>query len=327
MIRSLAVFEGVSFDPYHNLAVEESLMQSVPDGCCILYLWQNQNTVVIGRNQNAWKECRVTQLGEDGGLLARRLSGGGAVFHDLGNLNFTFLAPTKDFDTGRQTDVILETCRGLGIPALHNGRNDLTAAGKKFSGSAYYHHRGRSYHHGTLLVDADMEKLGRYLRPSAAKLRSKGVDSVRTRVANLTEFCPDLTVSSLKEALVCSFESVYGLASERLTEDMLDAKAVQTLWERNQSWSWNYGRRLPFDFSCEARFSWGGICLEMQIDNGVVRLVRAWSDAMDWELSSRVENALTGCRFTNDALTAALDAVGPTEEKEDIRAMLEAQIL
>ena len=116
MINSIALYESGNWDPYYNLAVEQYLLESVEDRC-ILYLWQNENTVVIGRNQNPWKECRTTLLAEEGGHLARRLSGGGAVFHDLGNLNFTFLVPQEDYSLDRQFTVIQEAVRSLGIPA------------------------------------------------------------------------------------------------------------------------------------------------------------------------------------------------------------------
>ena len=168
MIQQLKLYEGQSFDPQLNLAVEEYLLQTVEPDCCILYLWQNQNTVVIGRNQNAWKECRTTLLEEEGGHLARRLSGGGAVFHDLGNLNFTFLVPTDCYDLEKQLSVIQLACRSFGIEAVRSGRNDILAEGRKFSGNAFYQSGGRSYHHGTLLVDVDMTRMSRYLNPSKA---------------------------------------------------------------------------------------------------------------------------------------------------------------
>ena len=161
MIDRLQVYESEGFDPYRNLAIEQHLLETVLGGCCLLYLWRNERTVVIGRNQNAWAECRTTLLSEEGGRLARRLSGGGAVYHDLGNLNFTFLMRTEDYDLDRQLNVIQTACRLGGIETERSGRNDLLADGRKFSGNAFYRHEGRSYHHGTLLVDTDMNRMVR----------------------------------------------------------------------------------------------------------------------------------------------------------------------
>ncbi len=209
-------------NPYHNIALEEYLLDHVAEDEVILYLWQNRKTVVIGYNQNAWRECRVEALSEDGGFVARRLSGGGAVFHDLGNLNFTFLARRADYDVEKQSEVILRAVQSFGIPAIRNGRNDLTVEGRKFSGNAYYRRGDCCYHHGTILIRADKGLMGNYLTVSKEKLKSKGVESVKSRVVNLEEYVPELTISQMEEALVRAFGDVYGGAVEIIGKALED---------------------------------------------------------------------------------------------------------
>ena len=248
--------------------------------------------------------------------LARRLSGGGAVFHDLGNLNFTFLMNQSDYDLDRQLTVIQEAVRSLGICAERSGRNDVLAEGRKFSGNAFFKHNGKAYHHGTLLVHADMEKLGRYLNPSKAKLQSKGVDSVRSRVVNLQELNPELTISGLEKALEDSFAATYGLPVQWITAADLDSGAVEAIAQRNRSWDWNFGQKLPFTAQCEDRFLWGGVQIQMQVESGLIRQVKIYSDAMDCTLIPRWEEKLTGCRLDRDSLEAALYDQAVPEERD-----------
>lgn len=252
MLRRLYAIAAEGTDPYENLALEAYLLERVQPGECILYLWQNQRTVVIGRNQHASNECRIQALEADGGHLVRRLSGGGAVYHDLGNLNFTFLTVRRDYDVARQTETILQAVRALGIPAEKNGRNDLTAAGGKFSGHAYYQTGEQCYHHGTLMVSVDLSPLAAYLQVSPLKLEAKGVKSVRARVVNLTQFRPELTVAQLRQALVEAFGRVYGLPVHPLRTDQLDAQALARGRARFADPAWVYGDSRPLAVSREA---------------------------------------------------------------------------
>ena len=312
MIHSIFLYQAQGVDPYENLAAEQFLLEHLQPGQCILYLWQNQNTVVIGKNQNAWAECRVSLLQDEGGKVARRLSGGGAVFHDLGNLNFTFLAKTEDYDVDKQLSVIAQACGYAGIPVEKSGRNDLLAEGRKFSGNAFYHSQGNSYHHGTLLIASQMDKLQRYLSPSKAKLDAKGVSSVRSRVVNLTELVPNLTVETMKQNMIRAFESVYGLQASPIT--ISDPDQLTELTQKNGSWAHLFGTPLPFTFQCEARFPWGGIQLDLDAKGGVIRGVKVYSDAMDWQLPGVIEKALTGCRFTKEDMQEALWASIPDDD-------------
>ena len=324
MINQIKLYESKSFDPYLNLATEQYLMETVEEDACILFLWQNQNTVVIGKNQNAWKECRTDLLREEGGFLARRLSGGGAVFHDLGNLNFTFLMPQAEYDLDRQFSVIAEAVSMLGLHAERSGRNDVLAEGRKFSGNAFYKNGKQAYHHGTLLVDVDMEKLGRYLNPSKAKLQSKGVDSVRSRVVNLTELSPTLTIGTMKKAMANAFAKVYDKHLTVMNDSDFDHEAIEALCQRNASWEWNYGQKLPFTADFEDRFTWGSIQMCLQVENGVITVAKVYSDSMDWSVSPVLEKALLGCRFQKEVLQAAVPS--DMNNAEDIRQLIASQI-
>ena len=207
-------------EPYRNLAVERYLLEHTPAGSVTLYLWQNKNTVVIGRNQNPWAECNMAQLRRDGVHLVRRLSGGGAVYHDSGNLNFTFLTDARTYNLARQLEVILTALKSLGINAEKSGRNDILVDGRKVSGNAFYTSGAKKYHHGTLLIDVKTDKMAKYLTVSPLKLQAKGVSSVKSRVLNLKSVCPFLTVPVLQNALVRSFAEIYG------SEVLLYAKRV-----------------------------------------------------------------------------------------------------
>lgn len=326
MIRRIFTYIGTCTDPYRNLALEEYLTATVPEDACILYLWQNENTVVIGRNQNAWRECRTGLLEQEGGTLARRLSGGGAVFHDLGNLNFTFSATQENYDLSRQRQVLLEACLLLGIDAELSGRNDLLAAGRKFSGNSFYAHEGRAFHNGTLLVAADMAKMGRYLSPSQAKMESKGVDSVRSRVVNLRELCPDLTIERMAQAMTRAFEKVYGLTAQPLTEADFDTAAVDALYARFSSREWIYGRSAPMDFTCGEKFSWGELTLHLRVEGGVCQEVKVYTDAMEADLAAALERVLQGCGFSAEALCRAIaSAEAAPEIRDGLAALIRKQ--
>ncbi|TCL43170.1 lipoate--protein ligase [Harryflintia acetispora] len=320
MITKLSCVLCDETEPYHNLALEEYLLSQVEEGECILYLWQNRHTVVIGKNQNAWKECRLKELERDGGFLARRLSGGGAVFHDLGNLNFTFLLRREDYDLERQLRVIEEAARSLGIEAQRSGRNDVLAAGRKFSGNAFYLGERGCYHHGTLLVDVDMENLSRYLCVSQDKLQSKGVDSVRARVVNLRALCGGLTVGRMKEAMLGAFARVYGGVPKPLKEERLDGERIAALRERYASWEWRFGRDIPFQYEFSHRFAWGEIDIRLAVRAGEVIEAEIYSDAMDAPFIDLLRTALCGCRFSWEELSERVAGLALCGERAEMRA-------
>ena len=304
------VVDGRSYDPWANLALEEYLLQLVQDDHIILYLWQNQHTVVIGRNQNAWKECNTAKLEAAGGRLARRLSGGGAVYHDLGNLNFTYLMASQYYDLGRQLSVILDAVKSHGIAAAFSGRNDVEAGGRKFSGNAFYHGKSASFHHGTLLVNVEIGALQDYLTVSRDKIAAKGVDSVRSRVVNLAEINSRLTVDSLRESLINSFLAEYGHERIDLALDgMSSDQQYQDLYNKYSSWDWRYGKTPQFDISFVTRFPWGGIELAMNVGQGRVKEAVFYSDAMNADLIADMAEVLYGVELDSSKLSIALGSL------------------
>lgn len=299
------VVESSGFDPYYNLAIEEFLLQKAPRNGCILYLWQNQHTVVIGKNQNPWAECRTSLLQEEGGHLARRLSGGGAVYHDLGNLNFTFLCKEENYDLKRQLSVIKRAAELAGIAAEFSGRNDLLADGKKFSGNAFYHSKTNAYHHGTLLINANMDNLQRYLSPPKAKLESKGIQSVRSRVINLSELSPSLTCPLMKQYMVQSFEEIYGKAEGWIFSET-DLQFILQMKNRYESQQWLYGRSIAFSCSLEGHFTFGHLELQLKVEGGIITDLQVYTDAMDADLPQKLTDALKSCPFQSNQMQNAL---------------------
>lgn len=216
------IYSAPTGDGWLNLARDGYFLENNKKGDVILYFYVNKNAVIIGRNQNAWKECSIANMDADGVQLVRRHSGGGAVFHDNGNLNFSFITDEKHYDLNRQMRVILNAVSKLGLKAELSGRNDITVDGKKFSGNAFSLAKGNRSHHGTILVNADLTKLSNYLCVSKEKMRSKGIDSVRARVCNICELSSGLTVEAMRRLVIESFIEEYGAASEYvLTERRL----------------------------------------------------------------------------------------------------------
>jgi lipoate-protein ligase A len=314
-------------NPHRNLALEEYLLGITKEDDVILYLWQNENTVVIGKNQNAYKECRVQALRQSGGSLARRLSGGGAVYHDLGNLNFTFLAHTKNYDVQKQLEVIAKAVRSFGLDARKSGRNDICVDERKFSGNAFLKKGQRHYHHGTILISVDMQRLSEFLSVSPKKLQAKGVDSVKSRVVNLAYLEGEITVSSMRRALRQAFEQTYGQEAAELKQSGLDEKEIELLYKKYSSDNWLFPEKAQASFQMSERFSWGEITIGLEISGDIVRAAAVYSDAMEADLAPALERALTGSRFLKEELAQRALLIGHSGSAEDISRLILSQRL
>lgn len=293
-------------DPYRNLALEELLFRQIKPNRVLLYLWQNENTVVIGRNQNAWRECRLEAFTAQEGRLARRLSGGGAVYHDLGNQNFTFMAEQSLFDVERQTEVLRLAIQEFGIEAMQSGRNDILAQGRKFSGNAFHHSAQGSFQHGTILISSDLSKLSQFLAPSPEKLASKGVESVRARVLNLCELNESITPQAMREALLHAFAVVYGMIPKPFPLDEVNSASLDELTEQYASEDWRLGRLSAFTSELRHRFTFGELEFLLEVSHGTVKTAQIHSDAIDADWIKKMEEAFIGKAFTATALSNAV---------------------
>lgn len=314
-----------SNNPWHNLAIEEYLLEDVQDNEFIMYLWQNENTVVIGKNQNPWRECDLKTLHEDGGKLARRLSGGGAVYHDLGNLNFTFIMKNNLYDLEKQLNIIISSLKSLGIDAEFSGRNDIVVGGRKISGNAFYYTDKASLHHGTLLVNSDIKRLSSYLKVSKEKIQSKGIDSVKSRVVNLIDIKPDISIEKIASALRATLYNLYDVDREVTIEgaEVLDSK----LYKKFSSWDWIYGETPEFDITLEKRFSWGGVEIGLKLDGAYIKEAKVYSDSMNYLVMDKIGEALKGLPFSKESIIDALDGLNVGLEEGGIIPDLKRWIL
>ena len=268
-------------DPAFNLALEEYVFENLSKDYNYFILWQNAPTVVIGRHQNTFNEVDEAFIRENNIRVVRRLSGGGAVYHDLGNLNFTFIqdAAGKEPDLALFCNPVAQAIRTLGAEAQVNGRNDITVDGMKFSGNAQYVKYGRVMHHGTLLFDSQLEIAGKALRPDPDKIKAKGVASVRSRITNLKPLlAPGTTLESFRSALLHAlFENE---EMERYTLSDADIAAISALKEsRYDTWQWNWGASPACDMRFSARIEGcGRIELHFRVEKGYIKEASAYGD-------------------------------------------------
>lgn len=345
--------QSYSHDPYFNLGVEKYLFDNVKEDEIIFYLWQNERTVVIGRNQNIYAECNLSMIDQLNGKIARRLSGGGAVFHDLGNLNFTFIACDSCYNVEKQLDVIVKALDQFGLPAQVSGRNDITVLGRKFSGNAFLKANGVNCHHGTIMINVDSLLLENILSVDKEKLESKGVSSVSSRVTNLHEMSEDINIDNIIVALKDAFIHEYGKEDFDATLEVGGKSMIigtgRAIWNasgsmlnmlqdlsNNQKFfaseEWLYGKNPDFSWSVEKRFDWGNIKICLDFENNKVSLAKIYSDSLYPNFICALEETLIGTPFNIESLEKAVNKAAKQSDEDvttccrEIKALLHEKI-
>lgn len=298
-------------DPRINLAIEEyalTTMDVEKDSFFLFYI--NQPSIIIGRNQNTVEEINTDFVEQNGIIPVRRLSGGGAVYHDLGNLNFSFI--TKDDGESfrnfkKFTQPIVDALKEMGIDAELSGRNDIMAEGRKISGNAQFATKGRMFSHGTLLFDSEMDAVVSALKVRKDKIESKGIKSIRSRVANISEFLEQpMSIEEFKKRLLISiFGGEQNIVYQELSEQ--DWENIHKLSEkRYQAWDWNFGKSPKFNLDHTQRFAPGSIDLKLQVTKGKIEDAAIFGDFFGVGDMADVEQRLVGIDYSRKAIDEAL---------------------
>lgn len=306
-------------DAHLNLALEEYVLRNRMGDDDLLLFYVNAPAIIIGRNQNTIEEINSDVVTDRDIKVVRRISGGGAVYHDLGNLNFSFM--TRDVKGrfnryDRFNGPVVEVLRELGVPAEIGGRNDILAGGRKISGNAQFATPDRMFSHGTLLLDSNLDHVTDALRPRPGKVESKGVKSIRSRVANISEFLSQpLGVDELRERIL---DRIFGTrdhaAIPTLALSDADWDSVRELREKKYGTrEWNYGENPPFNLQRAQRFPAGEIDVRLDVKNGHIAFIRVFGDFMGREDVAELEARLVGVSYERDAIVAAFDGIDVTD--------------
>ena len=304
--------ESKRFDPHFNLAMEQFIFDQMDRNEEYFFLWQNANTVVVGKHQNTIGEINQKFVEEHNISVVRRLSGGGAVYHDMGNLNFTIIVSRTDqmadFDFSRFCLPVVNALHKLGVKAEINGRNDITIDGKKFSGNSQYMKQGRIMHHGAILYASDLTTVSKALIVSKDKIASKGVTSVRSRVTNVVDYMEEkVPLEVFKKALLDEMAKREKIEKHELTSEEIEKiKKIQK--ERYDTWEWNYGKSPKYDIVKERYVAGcGKFQFHINVQDGAITAFDVFGDYFGNGDKEDVQKLLLGVKINRAALTQAVE--------------------
>lgn len=308
MEKKTYYLETGSRSPYYNLAFEEYVLTHRTEGDYLL-LWQNDNTIVVGQNQNTEAEINRPFVEEHHINVVRRSTGGGAVYHDLGNLNYSFITDvgeTQQLAMQRFTAPVVAALKGLGLNAEASGRNDILVEGRKVSGTAQRITRGRILHHGTLLFDSDPGAVAGALNVDPTKFQSKASKSVRSRIGNIREFLKtDMELPAFWEYLKTFFAGS-GIVNDSLTpEELTEVERLKT--EKYDTWEWNFGRSPKYNVTNKHRYEAGAVEVQAAVEKGLITEIVFYGDFLATQSLSPLTEALKGCSFRREDAAAVLD--------------------
>lgn len=303
-----------SHNPAFNIALEAYAFRELLDEDEIFILWINEPAIIIGKHQNTIEEVNKEYIEENGIHVVRRLSGGGAVYHDLNNLNYTIISSKSGeegaFDFKRFSAPIIKTLAGLGVKAEFTGRNDLEIDGKKFCGNAQAYYKGRMMHHGCLLFDVDMTVLGNALKVSKDKIESKGVKSVRARVTNILDELPEkITVEEFQDKLLEQMKRDHPDMTEYVLSDDELAKIQESADTQFGTWDWTYGKAPEYTISRNVRYPAGKITTYANVDKSVIKSIKIYGDFFGIKDVTDIEEILIGTKYEYDDVLEKLQTL------------------
>ncbi|HEN9116170.1 TPA: lipoate--protein ligase [Streptococcus agalactiae] len=308
---------NTSNDPAYNVALEAYAFQKLTDIDEIFILWINEPAIIIGRHQNTIQEINKEFIDKNGIHVIRRLSGGGAVYHDLNNLNYTIISNNTQegaFDFQTFSKPVIDTLAKLGVKAEFTGRNDLEINGQKFAGNAQAYYKGRMMHHGCLLFDVDMSVLGQALKVSKDKIESKGIKSVRARVTNIVDHLSDkITVQEFSDAILAQMKEEYPEMDEYVLSDA-ELSEIQAMRDNQfATWDWTYGKAPEYTIERGVRYPAGKITTYANVENSTIKSVKIFGDFFGVKPVDDIEKMLEGVRYDYKDVLAALKTVDTSQ--------------